>query len=674
MSGIRLKAAATEIKPKTHQIEIVAYNGGLMNLAELGWVVVDLAGMEIPETTPLVVDHELCTEKMIGSGAARVDNGRRLLISGAMISSSDAAKVVLDLVRIGTTKLQASIGANVVEWEPVQAGQEVFVNGRTIVRERGGFKLITRSELVETSVLPAGADPTTSVQIAARRIKATNMDFEAWLLKLGFNDLELTVPQKEALKKAWEFEMRGDEIPPEEEDGETVAASAIATSRRLQANDLRRIEKIRMVASGNPKVMAAAIEKGWSVERTELEVLRRKDLKNVPYGHLRESGAVGETGRILECSLLQAHGVSEKFLGKHYGEQVVNCAMAKENRGMTLHGTVNAALRAAGRSTGWRQVNRATVADAFEADRMLKASGFSGGSVSGILSNVADKILLNSYQQIATTWTLFAGVQSARNFKPFNSYSLTVKGELPEHGRGGSLEQVELVESEFENKLTRKGAMIKLTSEDIIDDDLNAFAAIPDGFGRLSATGLEKAIYKCLLKNLEILFTTGRLNYFEGNDSALSIASLGVAEQKFLNQIDENGNPLLLVPRLLGVPTKLSATSAVVTRDTSIQHPAAIETAESTSNPHGGKFQPFVSPWFNNANLEGADQDHWFLFAPPVGNQGIVNVAFLNGQQNPTVEQGEVDFSELGMAWRVVFDFGVAVGDYRFGVRSKGKA
>ena len=302
---------------------------------------------------------------------------------------------------------------------------------------------------------------------------------------------------------------------------------------------------------------------------------------------------------------------------------------------------------------------------------MIKAAGFSTVSLPGILGNASNKLLLAAYEAIPVTWRLFCGIQSAKDFKSYSGYRFTVTGELTEVGGSGELKHLTMQENEFSNQLTTRGGMITLSRKTIINDDLGAFASIPRNFGRLAAVGLEKAVYKKLLENVATIFTTGRGNYFTGSGTTLSIEQLGVAERMFLDQVDDNGDPLLITPSLLGVPTSLSATSAVVCRDTSIQHPADIDTAESTGNPHGGKFTPFVSPWLNNDNLAGSSDTHWFLFGT-APEQGVIHVGFLDGVQTPTIEEGDVEFSQLGMSWRVYFDFGVAIGDYRFGVRSKG--
>jgi hypothetical protein len=52
----------------------------------------------------------------------------------------------------------------------------------------------------------------------------------------------------------------------------------------------------------------------------------------------------------------------------------------------------------------------------------------------------------------------------------------------------------------------------------------------------------------------------------------------------------------------------------------------------------------------------------------------VIEVAFLNGQESPTIESAEADFSVLGIQLRGYHDFGVAQQDSRGGVKSKGEA
>jgi hypothetical protein len=62
------------------------------------------------------------------------------------------------------------------------------------------------------------------------------------------------------------------------------------------------------------------------------------------------------------------------------------------------------------------------------------------------------------------------------------------------------------------------------------------------------------------------------------------------------------------------------------------------------------------------------------LFASP--NDAALIVAFLQGKQTPTVEFFglDADPNRLSATWRVFFDYGAALGDFRAAYRAKGAA
>jgi hypothetical protein len=90
-----------------------------------------------------------------------------------------------------------------------------------------------------------------------------------------------------------------------------------------------------------------------------------------------------------------------------------------------------------------------------------------------------------------------------------------------------------------------------------------------------------------------------------------------------------------------------------------------------TANPHAGKFRTLYSAYLSNSTLTGNSSTAWYLLANPA-DVPLIEVAFLNGRDVPTVETAEADFSVLGVQMRGYFDFGVALQDWRGGVKMAG--
>jgi hypothetical protein len=91
------------------------------------------------------------------------------------------------------------------------------------------------------------------------------------------------------------------------------------------------------------------------------------------------------------------------------------------------------------------------------------------------------------------------------------------------------------------------------------------------------------------------------------------------------------------------------------------------------ANPHQGKYRVEVSRYLANAKYTGNSSKAWYLLSDP-NDLPAIEVAFLNGQEAPTIETAEADFNSLGIQMRGYHDFGVALQDPRAGIKSKGEA
>jgi len=183
---------------------------------------------------------------------------------------------------------------------------------------------------------------------------------------------------------------------------------------------------------------------------------------------------------------------------------------------------------------------------------------------------------------------------------------------------------------------------------------------------------LNKVFWTKFLGQLSTLFTTARANYFSGASTSLSATSMTTAEQMFMDLKDADGDPIGHLPVICLVPTALSAASAQLFRDLELRNTTA-NTVYTTGNPHQGKFRPVVSRYIANTSYTGYTSTGWGLFADP-RDVPVIEMAFLYGNESPTVEQADADFNTLGIQMRGFYDFGCNTQDYRGGVWSKGAA
>jgi len=139
-----------------------------------------------------------------------------------------------------------------------------------------------------------------------------------------------------------------------------------------------------------------------------------------------------------------------------------------------------------------------------------------------------------------------------------------------------------------------------------------------------------------------------------------------------MDQVDADGKPIGIMPAILLVPTALSAIGSQLYKSMELRDTTS-STKYPVANPHQGKFRVEVSRYLSNSHYTGNSSKAWYLLAE-AGDLSVIEVAFLNGQESPTIETADADFSVLGIQMRGFHDFGVSLQDPRGGAKSKGEA
>jgi hypothetical protein len=640
-----------------------------------GWrhpVVVDLNGLDVGrQRRPILLDHTRDVDFVMGQTDQISVANNQLLVSGQVLGDSPKAQRVIALHDKGFS-WQASIGAKAQQVDFVPEGKTVDVNAREVT---GPVNVARRSALGEISFVVLGADENTTAQIAATRgtpdgEAEADRQFDEWLEGRGFSRDQLNDQQLAGLQALFaDAHCPAPAIPraplPEPDFVDSFRAKAAAERRRIH-----RIHEL--CGDRQPELEARAIEEGWDVTRTELELLRATRPKaSAPAA---ENAVYSATA--IEAALCLSAGLTEERVKTWYDARTMEAALSRDLRGAGLHTLLYEVIRAAGGYVRPGRVDNDTIWSAFAAnDRLIQAagSGFSTISLSGILSNIANKAMLAAYDAVNSVAEEFCATTDVNDFKTVTRYRMTASGTFLKVGPDGELKHAGLEEEAYTNQVDTYGRLITLTRQMIINDDLGAFLQIPRAIGRMSALALEEAVFTLLLANPGSFFSTGNKNYFEGADSALDIDSLTTGEKLFLDRTDSQGKPILVQPALLLVPTSLKVIAEQLFKEVWLNQVPANNKAKPATNPHAGKFRPLSSPYLSLAGIPGNSATAWYLFADP-NEVGAIEIAYLRGKRTPTIESGETDFNTLGMQWRGYFDFGTNLSDSRAAVKSKGAA
>jgi hypothetical protein len=579
----------------------------------VGDVVVDLAGMEIPASIPLLSDHENARGSIIGQATASHD-GKALTASGFLTAATAAGQELIALAKDGI-RFQASIGAKGTEFERVRPGETVDVNGQQL-QSSSPLRVARKSVLREISIVAIGVDVGTSVDIAAKA------------------------------------------------KGQTMADTTTATKTE---DEIKLEERARLTSI---EASCKAPANGWGEQQTQVDDLRAKAVNDditqeslsgsllaimrearpsAPAGH---SGTRDVTGSdVLEAKMLIRCGMAS-LAEKEFGEAV--CDRADRIHANSLPEILGEAMRLGG-------VDIAGMKSA----EMIRASfgGFSGGEVPNLMSNVLGRALLGAYSESPATWKSFATIRQATNFKNHQSIRPTFVGELAELPRGGTIDHASVEESSFSWSVDRFARMLRVDEQDLIDDDLNFLQETAPAFGRAAMRSLSDNVWGTILSNSGSFFSSGNSNLESGGSSALDGTSLDVVLTAFRSRRDSNDLDLDIKPLILAVPPELDKTARELLQSVELS-----KTATADGTPIGNALQNALgleveSRLSNTARFSNGSTTGWFVFAGPA--DAAVIVAFLNSQQTPRLRFFGTDHTvdQIGVAWTIDFDYGSALGD-----------
>ena len=627
---LEITAAAAGRKPS---VKGVAYSGGKMRL--FGWsrpVVVDMAGMSVPETVPLLANHENHMLGRVGVVSAKVEDGH-LEISGEIVGEGDLADAIVGQGKAGAD-WQLSIGAEVEAAELVQEGKRT-ING---VEHDAPFYHVTKSTLREVSVVAVGADKATHMKVTASLQLKGNSIMEPEKKVEAAQPAATPAPAAPA-EAPKNVEAAAPQKPEAPQPAPTPTVDVEAVAQAAVKAERDRVGMIKAVCNGEfPEIEAKAISEGWNKEQVNEAVLAafraKQPTADVNITIKKENSM---TAKRLEAALSLRAGIDGDTLAKAMGEETVEAA--QKDADMPLAGILAECMRLEGMEPPRTFDNAA-----------IKAA-FSTVSLPGILSNVANKKLMQAYEAQPIIATKLCTTGDLTDFKENQRFRLTDIGDLKPVGADGEIKDGALSEESAKNQLETYAKKFCLTRKMIINDDLGAFLKVPTAMGNRAA------------------------NLLSGASSALSADSLKKAIQTFTDQVDSDGQPINVEPSILLVPTSLKFLAQELTQGTTlIMSGGPDNVVRPAINVLADENLRIVSsPYLSNSKYAGSSEASWYLFGKP-GVVDTFEIGYLKGKRTPTVERGDLDFNVLGIWFRVFFDIGIREQDHRGMVKATGSA
>lgn len=690
---VQIEAAKGEGKRPT--FTIVGYTGAPVNVAGFfSPVILDLAGIKTPgQVIPALRSHDV--DRIVGQTDA-IKVGSTVELSGVITGENDDAREVVSQSNNGF-RWQASVGAEILRREFLEAGKTATVNGREVV---GPMVLVRESMLREISFVAIGADGNTSASVAASSLGSSQKGeptmFEEWLKAKGIDPKAIDDPTKTALEAAYKAEqsakakaLTGGGASGGDDKGEPPAAKAKAKDKptlddligEIQAEEERkdRITELCAASARERPMMRdeflrigrTAIEAKSPVAEVELALLRVR--ASAPGTFAIHGGDRKTSARVISAAIAISGRLDN--LEKHYDQQTLNACYDRYPNGIGLQELILIHARENGYhgNSVPRDLENVLRAAFRRSDiQATGGGGFSTLSLPGILSNTANKFLVESFMAVESAWRQISSSRSVSDFKAITSYALTGDMTYEKVGPTGEIKHATLGEDSYSNQAETYARMLAISRRDIINDDLGAFTAVPRRLGRGGAIKLNEVFWTTFLAGVGSFWAAGNNNLITGGGTVLSSAGLKSALEKFRKQTDQDGKPVAITPKFLLVPPELEITADELMTSTAVNTGGSSTTDKVPNrNVWASKFTPVSSTYLSNSSYTGYSTTAWFLLADP-RDLATIEVAFLNGKDMPTLESAEADFGTLGIQFRGYHDFGCALQEERASVRAAG--
>lgn len=544
------------------------------------------------------------------------DNRGKALVR---FDTDEQSETIFQKVQSGTLQ-GVSVGYAINRYEVLEDEDTKSTNGRF----NGPAYVVTDWEPLEISIVAVPADPTVGVGRSAEEIHTsidtqednTRMDQEKNLevqevkfapVETGLTQADLQKAMEQERKRTSEITAMFRDFDVEGADEAIVLGKSVEEAREMVMDQLR------------------ARNKGVSVTMGEAESDKFR--------------------AAAQDAVLMAAGIP-----------VADAAPgAQELRGYSMIEMARESLRRESGST----VN---FGDNME---LARAAINSTSTFPAIMSNLANKSVMVGFNEAETTYQIWAGKGSNRDFKEAARVALSEAGNLELVPEGGQFQQDFLGEASARTKVATYGKLFSLTRQAIINDDLGLFSKIATKYGSAAKRLVNKMVYAQLTGNVKMqdniaLFDTKHGNV-AGTGEALSVKAIAKAITAMRRQKGITGDATLnITPKYLVVPPELEMVAYQIVNST-----AAVDGVNSgVVNPYKGRFVVV-------ADAELTDPDAWYLVADATQHDTI-EVTYLNGVETPRLETRQ-GFDVDGIEYKVAFDCGVSALDFRGLYKNAGK-
>jgi hypothetical protein len=340
--------------------------------------------------------------------------------------------------------------------------------------------------------------------------------------------------------------------------------------------------------------------------------------------------------RMSDALVLRNNPNATEFAGT-----TIDVAGARNFRGMDMMDMARRCIAAAGgNADGLSRREIAMAALNLDADVRRSAGMMSTSDFPAILASTVNRSLRAAYEQAPRTFTGWARQSTNKDFREKSLLQLSGMSQFSKINEGGEYKLATFSDTAEKYSLSKYGAIIAITWEALINDDLSAFSRIPMMIAEEAAALEGDLVYAALIGNPAMadgvaLFHANHAN-LAGTAGAISDVTLGAGRAAMRKQTGANGRVLELAPEILIVgPDK------------------EVEANKYTSTSFVAAKSVDINPAFNTSLRVIVDSrvtgNQWYLASMP-NRVDTVEYAYLEGENGlfTTRREGfEVDGVEI---------------------------
>ena len=466
------------------------------------------------------------------------------------------------------------------------------------------------------------------------------------------------------------------------------SAPAVQLGGKREARRVAALNALACNDSARAGIVASAIEKGWSVEKTKrvlkATAARARQMAGLPTIGRSGAGSQPRLQDIYAASLARTLGMSPRRIQSafKFDQRVIDAAEDKRFRNATLKTIVAASNNSfkpgsfgvnTNMMEAWGDCRANCRRASLGGNRATASAGFSTISATDVFSAVMQAFLEPSEEVAPRRWTEVARVNTLVDFNAVDSYLPTLQGRLREISATGGIQNISFTTEKFTRAAKAQGINFTIPEMMIINDQIDAFAELLRQFESLGEDCIEHDVAEAFWKVFDgdakdaagnALVSAARGNYITGG--SLSEDGLNAALTALAAFSTANGAPLGVDRAKLLCGNALGATAMKLY----VQEYPNFANGTVTPNIYRGRFEPVVWSYLDAAHARAKKDDGstasllaggktWAMIRDPQ-TRPVVCVNKLVGFESPQIRQFDYDPSVWGLTYQLIYPYSVS--------------